>query len=686
MHIGSMRLPLRQMSIIVLLVLVAATLGLFVSVRSIINDEQTRLLHERATEAGTLVDSLFEDLGTSLSTLTAPSVATDTPSQFADSARPFVGVVIRYIAVVKPSGASYQVADSVGTGPAVDTSVSADRAALATQALGRHGLAQSSVATSGGHRLSFAAPIAGGAVLEEDLSFDSTRPIDLGKNGPFSELNGVVYAGSTSKAPVVLTTTSRIPLRGHVASAAVPIGEQHWLLVVSSRGPLVGAFASRAPWGALGGGLALAVLVTLLVEVVARRRSYALALVDERTRDLLEAREAAEAANRAKSEFLSRMSHELRTPLNAILGFGQLLQLEELPDEQKESVQQILKGGRHLLGLINEVLDISRIDAGTLTFSPEAVSVDEAIDEVMTLMRPLAGDRHITLRIHGSGSPSAPADVHVKADRQRLKQIMLNLVSNAVKYTGVGGTVEVSTELIGDDRLRIVVSDNGPGIREKDRSKLFVPFERLGAEATGVEGTGVGLALSRRLAEAMGGKLDLDSFYGSGCRFWVELPLAEAPLERYERLSATEGAEESVTLDGDKQKVLYIEDNPSNLLLIERVINLHSNLELVPAMQGRIGIELAREHHPAVVLLDLHLPDVGGDEVLRVLRLDPATCDIPVVVLSADATPSQVSRLLAGGASAYLTKPVDVVKLIQVLGEHIPSSVSGRSEAAPSPS
>lgn len=667
MNIGSVRLPLRQMSLIVLLVLVGATLGLFVSVRSIVGDEQGRLLQERATEASTLVETLFGGVGTSFSTLTAATPPSN-PTQFSDSARPFLGGILQYIAALKPQGGSFQVVDAVGTGPTVGSTVASDRAGLALKALATRGIMQSLVETNGTHRLSFAAAASDGTVVVEDLSFDSTKPINLGKSGPFSELNGALYAGRTAKSsPLILTTTSHVPLRGPVASEELNVSSERWLLVVSSRGPLVGSFASRSPWGALGGGLAVATLVTMLVELVARRRSYAFALVDERTRDLIEARETAEAANRAKSEFLSRMSHELRTPLNAILGFGQLLQLDELATEQRESVDQILKGGRHLLGLINEVLDISRIDSGTLTFSPEAVPVREAITEVVTLMRPLADDKNIQLRVDQSSASAPPQTAHVQADSQRLKQILLNLVSNAIKYTGTDGEVVLYTELTNPDRLRIVVSDNGQGIREEDLPRLFVPFERLGAEATGVEGTGVGLALSRRLAEAMGGNLDLESTQGRGSRFWVEFPLTEPPLERYERLHGTEPVEQTTPPEAARQKVLYIEDNLSNLRLIERVITQHTNLELVAAMQGRIGIELAREHQPVAILLDLHLPDVSGEEILQELRRDPATRDIPTLVLSADATTSSVERLLANGASAYITKPVDVMELIHAL-------------------
>ena len=226
---------------------------------------------------------------------------------------------------------------------------------------------------------------------------------------------------------------------------------------------------------------------------------------------------------------------QFRTPLNAIIGFGQLLELDDLEAEQEESVNQILKGGRHLLDLVNEVLDISRIETGNLTLSPEAVSIRDAVDDVVVLMRPLAEVRHINVRTYGLADDSG-GEVYVLADRQRLKQILLNLASNAIKYNREGGDVTLTMELRQTSRCRIVVSDTGPGIPAEKLSHLFIPFERLGAEATGVEGTGVGLALSQGLADAMGGTLGVTSVYGQGSQFWIELPITEGQLERYDRI------------------------------------------------------------------------------------------------------------------------------------------------------
>jgi signal transduction histidine kinase len=294
----------------------------------------------------------------------------------------------------------------------------------------------------------------------------------------------------------------------------------------------------------LGAGIVVALLFGALVEALIRRRRYADAVVDERTAALEEAlreqirlqREAraataaAAAANRSKSEFLSRMSHELRTPLNAVLGFAQLLELEPLEPDQREAVVQITKGGRHLLDLINEVLDITRIETGALSLSPEAVLARDALEEAVDLVRPLAAASNINL----IADPASTCAMHVFADRQRLKQILLNLLSNAIKYNRVGGSVSVQCDC-GDGRLQLHIVDTGPGIRPEDLDRLFVPFDRLGAEHGDIEGTGIGLALSRRLAEAMGGNLLVESEPGRGSTFTIDLPVVESPVDRDDR-------------------------------------------------------------------------------------------------------------------------------------------------------
>jgi signal transduction histidine kinase/ActR/RegA family two-component response regulator len=390
--------------------------------------------------------------------------------------------------------------------------------------------------------------------------------------------------------------------------------------------------------------------------------------LNEDVRAELPLAEEARRANQAKSEFLSRVSHELRTPLNAILGFAQLLEMEKLEPQQDDSVQRILKGGSHLLTLIDEVLEISAIEAGEVRISLEPVHVRCVVSEAFDLFAPLAAEREVQLE----ADLAAMEGRYVLADYQRLRQVLLNLLSNAIKYNRHGGRVDVSLESIRADRLRVAVADTGPGIAAEELPMLFSPFERLGAEQRGVEGTGLGLALSRGLVEAMGGTLAAESEVGVGTTFMVEMATAE-PAPRIDETSHDLAGESSRNGSGHARTVLCVEDNPLNLELIEQVFARRSDYELVSAAQGNLGLELARQHRPDLVLLDVNLPDTSGQRVLQQLRLDPRTSDIPVIVLSADATRSQVDQMTALGAHAYLTKPIDVKLLLEVVDGALPA-------------
>lgn len=364
------------------------------------------------------------------------------------------------------------------------------------------------------------------------------------------------------------------------------------------------------------------------------------------------ARQEAERANRTKSEFLSRMSHELRTPLNSILGFTQLLEADDLTDDQQESVHHVLKGGRHLLTLIDEVLDISRVESGRMTISTEPVEIAEVVPEVVSLLRPMAAERDISMTLGGADLDG----LHVLADRQRLKQVLINLVGNGIKYNRHAGSVTVTVERSGPV-VSIGVTDTGPGLTPEKIDRLFTPFDRLGAEMTPVQGTGLGLALSRGLVELMGGTIKVASTEGRGSTFSLELP-ATAPVESVEA-GHSPGSPEETRLHGSLT-VLYVEDNLANVQLVERIFRDYPKVQLLTAMQGRIGLELARHHQPDLVLLDVHLPDMGGDVVLKRLRAEPGVRETTIVVLSADATQSQIRKLRDAGADDYLTKPIDV--------------------------
>jgi two-component system, sensor histidine kinase and response regulator len=370
----------------------------------------------------------------------------------------------------------------------------------------------------------------------------------------------------------------------------------------------------------------------------------------------------AESANRAKNEFLSRMSHELRTPLNAILGFGQVLEMNPLSDDQRECVNQITRGGKHLLGLINEVLNIARIEAGRMDLSPEPVRVADMLREVLDLVQPLGAAKQIRLR-----ADLANVNGHcVLADNQKLKQVLLNLLSNAVKYNRDQGEVTLSCEQGPPGRLILIVSDTGPGIPSEKLGRLFVPFDRLGAEQTSVEGSGLGLPLSKGLVELMGGTLSVTSAVGQGSRFCVDLAQAQgAPQDVAEAVAKstkdiTSGPAKGWTL-------LYIEDNLDNVRLVQRILEHRPGNRLLTAMQGSLGLELARRPRPDLILLDVHLPDINGDKLLEQLKATEETSLIPVVVISADATARQIETLREAGAWDYLTKPIDVPQFLEIV-------------------
>jgi PAS domain S-box-containing protein len=793
----------RLLPLAVLGVLAAGSIAAFLIARSVVDDQEDRLLAERSAEVKALLANSTTRIESTLAVVGRLGNAPDPAAGglFTDAAGALVERNTKTVGVVSRTADGFEGVAVVGDGPAAGEPMTGARAALVERALQAKRMVTDLIVLGPETRLMFARPVEGSAtVAYQESTINPSQPGGTSPTSAFRNVRAALYASpEVDPSRLLLSTEASGSFGGRVNRVPFPVGADQWLMLIGARGPLVGPETQKMPWVFLIGGLAVSVLAASMAEILARRRSYATALVAERTAELQhdlgelgdtrkfleqlliagpvlvwrvtvpgrevsyvspnserlfgvdpeealvpgyleglvhpedrtgfelalgrveqgvsareqiehrvmvggrpaqwvstvlvperdedgatvamlgyvvdvddrrraehaqgEAQRAAEAASRAKSEFLSRMSHELRTPLNAVLGFAQLLELDPLAPAQEDAVAHILKGGRHLLDLINEVLDISRIEAGDLALSAEAVHTTEIVQEAVDLIRPLAEQHDIQLVIAGAG-----CDCYIFADRQRVKQILLNLLSNAVKYNRPRGTIAVSCEQSSETWVDIAVADTGPGVPAERMGLLFTPFERLGAEHTGVEGTGIGLALSQRLAAAMGGTLEATSTLGKGSTFTVRLPKVEGPLERYERLNLVVDQPEPVAAARERA-ILYIEDNLSNLKLVERVLAQRGELKVIAAMQGRLGLELAREHQPVLVLLDLHLPDMEGEQVLQRLRDDPATAAIPVVIVSADATHGQVQRLLTAGAFAYLTKPIDVRELLGLLDD-----------------
>ena len=380
--------------------------------------------------------------------------------------------------------------------------------------------------------------------------------------------------------------------------------------------------------------------------------------------ELASAKSAAEEANLAKSDFLSSMSHELRSPLNAILGFAQLMELASpLPtDSQKESIAQILQAGWHLLKLINEILDLSVIESGKVSLSTESVSLAEVMSECQAMMEPQAQQLGISVTFPRFDNP-----FFVSADRTRLKQIVINLLSNAIKYNKEQGTVVVDCATSAPGLTRISVKDSGAGLSPEKLAQLFQPFNRLGQEAGGVAGTGIGLVVTKRLAELMGGVLGVESTAGEGSVFWCELISCAAPQLVVESGEAATVDRPPVPAGARPRTLLYVEDNPANMKLVEQLIARRPDMRLLTAVNGTLGIEVARTTRPTVILMDINLPGISGVEALKVLRVDPATAHIPVVALSANAMPRDIEMGLDAGFFRYLTKPIKIKEFMDTL-------------------
>ncbi len=377
-----------------------------------------------------------------------------------------------------------------------------------------------------------------------------------------------------------------------------------------------------------------------------------------------EAMKEAIQANKAKSVFLSSMSHELRTPMNSVLGFAQLLDSdsnETLSKSQKDNVKQILKSGYHLLELINEILDLSGIESGMVRVSSENIEIDTAINDAITSVEPIAQENSIKINY-----PIKYSGQYIRADSTRLNQVLINLLSNAIKYNNVDGSVTISCESPDADTIRINIEDTGPGIAEENHDSLFKPFNRLGAESLNIEGSGVGLSITKRLVEMMGGSIKVESEVGKGSKFYVDFKKVESSV-------LTTGKNEEVVAEKNKAEItkkytlLYVEDNPSNLRLVENILQRRPSISLLTAPQAQSGIELAHAHNPDMILMDINLPGMDGYEAFKLLKSHDQTKEIPVIALSANAMPKDIERGKAVGFRDYITKPIDVKRFLEVV-------------------
>jgi CheY-like chemotaxis protein len=390
--------------------------------------------------------------------------------------------------------------------------------------------------------------------------------------------------------------------------------------------------------------------------------------------ELEAARTLAEKANLAKSDFLSSMSHELRSPLNAILGFAQLMESEAPPPTmgQQESISQILRAGWHLLKLINEILDLTIIESGQIPISKEPVLISAILSECQGMFEQQAQQRGITMQF-----PVRVAGSYVLADHTRLKQVFINLLTNAIKYNRPYGTVEVRCTLEPKARVRVSIRDTGLGLRLEQQAQLFQAFNRLGQEAGGVEGTGIGLVVAKQLVGLMGGAIGVQSTVGEGSVFWFELDAVDGPVLPTDIGDATPGLPVS-TRPARKSTLLYVEDNPANMKLVQKIIERYPDIRLLMASDGIAGVELARTALPDVILLDINLPGINGFETLKLLRDDPLTASIPALAISANAMQSDIKKGQEAGFMRYLTKPIKVDEFMLALNAALDISARGR--------
>ena len=416
--------------------------------------------------------------------------------------------------------------------------------------------------------------------------------------------------------------------------------------------------------------MVIAVLVTKKVKVIQseleRSRDELEQKVSVRTNELMLSRDEAESANHAKSEFLSCMSHELRTPLTAILGFSQILEYDNsLKSEQQDSIQEIIKAGHHLLELINGILDLTKIESGHVDISLEPVQLDVLVSESISLATPMSEEYGITIT-------AAEMDgCIVLADRIKLKQILLNLLTNSIKYNREQGKVRIHIDTAGKNTLRLIVSDTGHGIADEKIEDLFQPFNRLDAVNSKIEGTGIGLAITRHLVEMMGGQIGVDSDTGTGSNFWVELPVIGPQPDVHDSKNFSDILVDNIETNKQTFTILYIEDNQTNLRLVSQILSSHEKIKLITAQDQELGLKMAFSHLPDLILLDINIPDLNSYQILDVLQMDKKLMDIPVLAVTTKVTQRDIERGKNTGFTDYLTKPFNIPLFLTTIDKYL---------------
>jgi signal transduction histidine kinase/CheY-like chemotaxis protein len=667
------KVRVRRLTVVVSVGFLLLSFSLFAGAGQLVANQERRLLAERASEVALLLQgslqSGFRDL---LNTLV--TAAQESPDAFALAAKQWTSdpnvTAAATIADAGPRG--WVVTSTAGTTLTVGQTMKGARADLVQKA----GLTlRSDIVETGPKQqlaLVLAAPRAaeglaasdsGAVAVYLEASIDTHQGTGVTSTEPFHELRAALYIGSEpDPAKLVVTTTDQLPIRGDTETRSITVGSDPWLLVTSARQPLSGPLLHNVPWV-----LAVALLIVGLamagtVEAVARARDRAMRLVAERTADLQNSLRELQVAQQAKSEFLSNMSHELRTPLNAIIGFSDLMTREPsdagAPDRTSvpsEWVEHINASGMHLLDLINDILDLAKVEAGRIDLDPEPLALQPVIAAAVATLRPLMVRKKLSII-------EDIDEVAVSADKVRFRQIIDNLLSNAIKFTPEGGRIEVSTRR-GDNQVLIDVSDTGVGIAPEDQERVFDEFQQVGDRGSRTSGTGLGLALARRLVIAHGGTISVQSTIGAGSRFTVALPAAELP----DADQPTVAPLPPVTGQTSMGTVLVIEDDVAAVRLLRAYLE-KAGYAVRVAGDGPTGLAEAMSNPPDAIVLDVILPGIDGWELLRRIKLDPRSESIPVVMVT---VVDEQEVGLALGAVDYLVKPIDPEVLVEVLRRHI---------------